>query len=37
MHSLIDLSFILLGALILLLDSGVWIAVSLGLLGFIAM
>ena len=37
MHSLIELSFILLGALILLLGSGIWIAVSLGLLGFIAM
>src|SRR3569623_139925 len=37
MHSLIELSFILMGALILLLGSGIWIAVSLGLLGFIAM
>src|SRR3569833_400148 len=37
MHSLLELSFILLGALILLLGSGIWIAVSLGLLGFIAM
>ncbi|WP_298245513.1 TRAP transporter large permease subunit [uncultured Bradyrhizobium sp.] len=34
---MIELSFILLGVMILLLGSGVWIAVSLGLVGFVAM
>ncbi len=34
---MIELSFILLGVMILLLASGVWIAVSLGLVGFVAM
>ncbi|SFH79808.1 TRAP transporter large permease [Bradyrhizobium sp. cf659] len=34
---MIELSFILLGVMILLLGSGVWIAVSLGLVGFAAM
>ena len=34
---MIELSFVLLGVMILLLGSGVWIAVSLGLVGFVAM
>ena len=34
---MIELSFILLGVMILLLGSGIWIAVSLGLVGFVAM
>lgn len=34
---MIELSFILLGVMILFLASGVWIAVSLGLVGFVAM
>ena len=34
---MIELSFILLGVMILLLGSGVWIAVALGLVGFVAM
>lgn len=34
---MIELSFILLGVMIVLLGSGVWIAVSLGLVGFVAM
>ena len=34
---MIELSFVLLGDMILLLGSGVWIAVSLGLVGFVAM
>ena len=34
---MIELSLILLGVMILLLGSGVWIAVSLGLVGFVAM
>ncbi|MEK9284361.1 TRAP transporter large permease subunit [Bradyrhizobium sp. ISRA442] len=34
---MIELSFILLGVMILLLASGVWIAVALGLVGFVAM
>ena len=34
---LVNLSLILLGALILILGSGVWIAVALGLIGLIAM
>ncbi|MDQ2080359.1 TRAP transporter large permease subunit [Xanthobacteraceae bacterium Astr-EGSB] len=35
--SLIQLSFILLGFLLLVLASGVWIAIALGLVGFVAM
>ncbi|MBB4359397.1 tripartite ATP-independent transporter DctM subunit [Bradyrhizobium sp. CIR18] len=34
---MIELSFVLLGVMILLLGSGIWIAVSLGLVGFVAM
>src|SRR3954454_1726668 len=34
---MIELSFILLGVMIVLLGSGIWIAVSLGLVGFVAM
>jgi C4-dicarboxylate transporter DctM subunit len=34
---MVELSFILLGVMILLLASGVWIAVALGLVGFVAM
>src|SRR5438128_12533843 len=34
---MVELSFILLGVMILFLASGVWIAVSLGLVGFVAM
>ncbi|QIP09840.1 TRAP transporter large permease [Bradyrhizobium symbiodeficiens] len=34
---MIELAFVLLGVMILLLGSGVWIAVSLGLVGFVAM
>ena len=39
MHDLglINLSFVLMGVLIVTLSSGVWIAVALGLIGFIAM
>ena len=35
--SLVNLSLILLGFLVVILGSGVWIAVGLGLVGFIAM
>src|SRR5712675_2622907 len=34
---LVELSFVLLGVMIVLLASGVWIAVALGLVGFVAM
>jgi tripartite ATP-independent transporter DctM subunit len=34
---LLNLSFILLGLLVLILASGVWIAIGLGLIGFVAM
>src|SRR3954467_10787849 len=34
---LIQLSFLLLGVLVLFLASGVWIAISLGIVGFVAM
>src|SRR4051794_19909216 len=34
---LLNLSFILLGLLVVILASGVWIAVGLGLIGFVAM
>ena len=34
---LVNLALILLGALIVILASGVWIAVALGLIGFLAM
>src|SRR5213082_1038536 len=34
---MVELSFVLLGVMIVLLASGVWIAVALGLVGFVAM
>ncbi len=34
---MVQLSFVLLGVMVVLLASGVWIAVSLGLVGFVAM
>ena len=34
---MVELSFVLLGVMVVLLASGVWIAVALGLVGFVAM